>query len=240
MAKTDWQQVWDTRPRTVGKRDYFRQVGKTVRGQPLTPEQFAIMLEEIVHRLQLSKSDVVLDLCCGNGVITRAVAATCDHVVGVDFSEPLIEIARRDHNPSNIDYIRASVLELEHIAEQSRRRFTKVLMYDALQHFDHQQLRGILNTILKLTAADALLLFGGIPRRRYRDRFFDTPRKRLLHMYYKLRGRDLLGTWWDDDDFLRVCGPLNLECTFHNQSPDMYNAKFRFDVVISKRTARVA
>ena len=41
-----------------------------------------------------------------------------------------------------------------------------------------------------------------------------------------------MGTWWEEADFVAVCKRKGLQCTFHQQPSDLYNAAFRFDVTI--------
>ncbi len=55
--------------------------------------------------------DRVLDACCGTGDLAIAArAAGAGHVLGVDFSEPMLERARR--KAPELEWIRADVLEL--------------------------------------------------------------------------------------------------------------------------------
>jgi len=55
----------------------------------------------------------VIDLCCGTGTSTRALSALVPQggVVGVDFSEPMLAVARR-HRLANVEYCQADVLHL--------------------------------------------------------------------------------------------------------------------------------
>src|ERR1043165_5891329 len=43
-----------------------------------------------------------LDLCCGTGDITLALAKTGADVTGLDFSEPMLEVAREKLNQTNL------------------------------------------------------------------------------------------------------------------------------------------
>jgi cyclopropane fatty-acyl-phospholipid synthase-like methyltransferase len=229
---TDWEKFWNTVPRAVGERDYFRQVMKTVRGEPLTERQFQYMVSEVCERLELKETDRVLDLCCGNGLITKEIAKVCRAVVGVDFSQPLIEVANRDHRPANVTYWRMSALDLDQMPLPPTGPFNKVLLYDALQHFAKRDLSRLLRNILAATSEGRLILLGGIPDKRRQWRFYNTPQKKLLYLTRKVTGKDALGTWWERDFIRATCQQLNLQCAVHEQSKEMYNAHFRFDVAI--------
>lgn len=60
-----------------------------------------------------SENGQLLDLCCGTGASTRMLARRVPNgsVVGVDFSEPMLAVARR-HPMRNISYQQADVLQL--------------------------------------------------------------------------------------------------------------------------------
>jgi demethylmenaquinone methyltransferase/2-methoxy-6-polyprenyl-1,4-benzoquinol methylase len=54
--------------------------------------------------------DVVLDACCGTGDLAVAAARAGGRVTGLDFSEPMLERARR--KGPELDWIRGDLLEL--------------------------------------------------------------------------------------------------------------------------------
>lgn len=226
-----WNQLWNARPTEVGETDFFRQVGKTVGGRPLTDAQFRLMIDEIAGRLELAPGDRLLDLCCGNGVLTRELAARCSEVVGVDFSRPLIETANKYHRPANVHYQLLSVLDVQP-SSFAHGLFDKVLLYDALQHFQPADFGTLLTRLSPLTTRRRRMLFGGIPDRGRRWRFYDSPRKKALYVARRVTGRDLLGTWWDRRFIDRTCARLSLGCQCLDQAPGMYNGHFRFDVVV--------
>jgi demethylmenaquinone methyltransferase/2-methoxy-6-polyprenyl-1,4-benzoquinol methylase len=54
-----------------------------------------------------------LDVCCGTGDVTLALAATGAEVVGVDFSEPMLSVARRRKPPAaRARFLQADALDL--------------------------------------------------------------------------------------------------------------------------------
>jgi cyclopropane fatty-acyl-phospholipid synthase-like methyltransferase len=236
MTGSHWLRIWNDWPTRFASTDYLRQVAKTVEGQPISERQCEQLVATIVDRLDLEPSDVLLDLCCGNGLITARLAACCRQVVGVDFSAPLLAVAERDHQPTNVMYRQQSALDLGQVTALGT--FDKVLMYDALQFFTRPQLEGLLRGVLRLAAPDCRILFGGVPYRPHRRRHYDTPPKVLRAWWYRMTGRDLMGTWWEEKDFLAACQATDLAYECFNQPPDLYNARFRFDVVVSRTLRR--
>ena len=227
----NWEKFWNTKPGTFDKSDYFRQVGKTLHGQPLSQSQFDFMISEILQRLNLKPDDNLLDLCCGNGIITNELAKYCKEVVGIDFSRPLIEIANRDHSRTNVGYRCASLLKLD-TTTLAPMRFNKVLMYDALENFRKSDLPLILKKIVSMTAEPRLILIGGVPRQAKKFNFYNTFEKRLRYLLRRIVNKELIGTWWTEDDFRHASESLSLKCSFHDQSEGLYNRNIRFDIII--------
>ncbi|MEQ1743125.1 MAG: hypothetical protein ABL869_11600, partial [Candidatus Nitrotoga sp.] len=69
----------------------LKQVGKTVNGQEIPELQVKLIVENTTNVLRLKAKDSVVDLCCGNGLITRQLAPLVEKVVGVDFTHGLID-----------------------------------------------------------------------------------------------------------------------------------------------------
>lgn len=59
---------------------------------------------------------VVLDAGCGNGYLSRRMAKTAKKVIGIDFTKKLIEAAKQEINPQNVEFIEGN---LEHLPFQS-------------------------------------------------------------------------------------------------------------------------
>ncbi|MHB8648320.1 MAG: class I SAM-dependent methyltransferase [Thermomicrobiales bacterium] len=73
-----------------------------------------------------------LDLGCGDGVITAAIAAFADEVVGVDISDRNIAVANALRARPNVRYVRAAVEEPERYADG--RPFDAVSAFEVLEH----------------------------------------------------------------------------------------------------------
>ena len=82
-------------PRTCDPEDFWGQVKRTVNSKPVSHDQIDMIVAAVCDGLALDRDDFVLDLCCGNGALTTYFFQRCAGGVGVDFSERLIEVARR-------------------------------------------------------------------------------------------------------------------------------------------------
>ena len=149
----DWRQYWEEFPQKFAEGEFCRQVGRTANGGIPTPApELNVVIDEIVALLDLGPGDRLLDLCCGNGLLTARLAHFCTNVVGVDFSNPMVQIARQHHSAANTKYLEGSVLELDRILDAAA--FDKVCMVESLAYFDPGQLaRNSSRTIVRLRGA---------------------------------------------------------------------------------------
>ncbi|WP_133152758.1 class I SAM-dependent methyltransferase, partial [Vibrio sp. 10N.261.52.A1] len=83
----------------------LKQVGKTVNGVEVEQSQINLIVDTICSELNLNEQSRVVDLCCGNGLLTVEVARHCNSVIGVDYSINLINVASHVNSGDNITYI---------------------------------------------------------------------------------------------------------------------------------------
>ena len=87
---------YDAHARSVPPDAHWKQVRRTVDGEPVDAAQIGFIVEAIAAGLDLARTDVVLDLACGNGALSSRLFDRCAGLVGVDISPYLIEIAQKD------------------------------------------------------------------------------------------------------------------------------------------------
>ncbi|MGB2985695.1 MAG: class I SAM-dependent methyltransferase, partial [Phycisphaerae bacterium] len=175
----DWKEFFEVYP-TGARADHpYKQVGKSVNGRPISRAQFRAVISDVERLLGLNRDDVVLDLCCGNGVITSELAVRCRRVVGVDFSNVLMEQARRTNTRSNIEYVEMDVQELSSKTLKHAESFDKILMYDALAYFTDHEFGRILRGIMSMCKPDCTILLGCVPDKARKWMFFTTLRQRI-------------------------------------------------------------
>lgn len=230
----DWQHFWNTRPAEIAETEFLKQVGKTVGGTPISKERFEALVSGVIQRLCIQPQDKVLDLCCGNGLITARIASKCKRIIGVDYSEPLIQVARKHHQPENASYYCASVLELPNESLKAEQPFDKVYMYEALQHFKPGDLSTILKTVDALTTPAALVLLASVPDNAKLWNFYNTPERRADYYERKKNGTEAIGTWWEQDFVRSTCTEQGFHCEFLDQNPTLHTAHYRFDLLLTK------
>lgn len=208
----------------------LKQVGKTINGQDISETQIKLIVENIANILRLNANDSVVDLCCGNGLITRQLAPRVKEVVGVDFSQGLIETAKIFNSFPNIKYINSDVLRLDPAFYFGLK---KILMYEALQHFSADQF-GQLFDELSYLGVGSLVFLGSIPNEEKIRKYYDTEEKYAFYMQREGEGNPHMGRWWLMKEIEQLVSTYGFNATFLHQEPTLYTAYYRFDVLLEK------
>ena len=69
-------------------------LGKTHGKIRIPDEAWQIMVQDIVSDMQLNQMDKVLELCCGNGLISHAIAPFVKEIKSIDYTKRLIKEAQ--------------------------------------------------------------------------------------------------------------------------------------------------
>lgn len=230
----DWQTFWNDHPAAVAETDFLVQVGHTIDGKPYDATQFTAMVNQMRSGLDLGRDDSLLDLCCGNGIITRQLALHCRKVIGADFSNVLIERAITHHSAPNVRYRILDAVTLETAEFPGEGPFSRIGMYAALQHFRIDQLEALLRGMLVHAASGAIFFIGGVLDQRRIDAFLDTAGKRQAYEAYRASGRDRLGTWWQPAQLRATAAGLGLTCEIDDSSADRPGGHYRFDARLKR------
>ncbi len=237
MAKTidnkrDWRAHWNAVSEWAEPGEFAKQVKRTICGRPMGDEQITISAEVARSALNLDQSDVLLDLCCGNGLVTVRLAETCRFVYGVDYASDLIELARRHYAAANIRYIHCDAAELT-VAQLDGVRPSKIAMIAGLQYFTVANLERLLATIARLTGGAAPMFFSDIPDVDHLYDFYDTPERRAWHAQQEKIGTEPMGTWWSRTDLEQIFHSSGYTADFRDQEPHRYAAYYhRFDLLV--------
>lgn len=229
-----WRDYWNDYPRGFPESEFLRQVGKTVGGRPISKQQLSQILQDVIDKLNVLPSDSVLDLCCGNGLITSAVAQKCASITGIDFSKPLIEIALKYHCPKNAHYSALSVFDITPQNIGTPIPFSKIYMYEALQYFAKPELPRLMDVLMPLCERKTTLVFFSVPDRARIWKFYNTPERKLEYEVQRRAGAEPVGTWWSVSTIRRTCARYGLACEFLDQPEALHTAHYRFDVRMAK------
>jgi hypothetical protein len=147
----------------------------------------------------------------------------------VDFSDHLLQIAKNDHSADNIAYHRLDVVDDNWNDVLGDQKFSKILMFAALQHIKTSHLTSILKRISMASTDDKIILFGFVPDREKKWHFYNTPKRKLIYCLRVLSKNDPLGTWWSRTFLERKSSALGMRCTFSEVPKNLHANLYRFN-----------
>lgn len=215
--------------------DLLFQVGHTEGGRAISAAQFAAMVDDLRALLDLSPEDKLLDLCCGNGAVTAALAPEVTATIGVDLVEELIAVARRQNTTgAHVRYLQCDLRRLSELPALDEEPFSRVLFFAALQHFKPADFKPLMREILRRSRPDVVIVIGFVPEAGKQRFLLNTPRKRLYNWYLRAIGRDAFGYWWSRAQLTQACAELGLSCSFHPVDSSLRAASHRFNMRVTR------
>lgn len=213
--------------------DLLFQVGTTVGGKPVSKLQHQAIIKDIINGLILENKDIVLDLCCGNGIISNDIAPYVNKVIGVDGSDSYIYNATKLKSSNNISYHCDDIKNFRKYVEGEK--INKVLFYASLAYFSKDELIELLLQ-LKETNIEKIYI-GSILDREKRFKFFNTFRRRAHYLlnYLILRNDFGVGNWWSKKEIIKIATGQGFKIEIMEQNPVLHTAHYRFDVLLIKK-----
>jgi cyclopropane fatty-acyl-phospholipid synthase-like methyltransferase len=225
VSASYWTRFWVDHGAKSRGDDPQSQVLRTSGGRPVTPEVVGILVGELVRLLELDRSRSLLDLCCGNGVLTAELAKSALRTFGVDLSPELIAAAR-ERGAENLEFTVADVRAIE----LPRTAFDRILLYAGIQYLDEAETVALLERARQWLADGGLLVLGDVPDLRRRWSFFDSPDRRRAYFRGIASGEPIIGTWFDPDWLRHAAVYAGFEkAEILDQDPRLPYAHFRFD-----------
>lgn len=208
----------------------LKQIGKTVDGSEVREDQIDLIIDAIAGALKLNSDDMIIDLCCGNGLITKRISTIVGGVIGADYCINLIRAAQNCNRAHNIAYFDADILTLGTSFFQGRE---KIYMYEGLQYLSAGNLSSLL-TQVQATGGKPKIFFGGIPDKQKLKEYYDTPDKYTYYHKCEQEGRPHMGRWWLKDEIILIASEKGFRATHLAQAPSLYTSYYRFDCLIEK------
>lgn len=236
----NWENFWKNyRPVKIKTdSDLLYQVGKTIAGGSINSDQLDEIANSIIALLDLKDSDILLDLCCGNGVLTYKLSKRVKKVIAIDFSEQMIINARKYKNTSNIGYYIEDIKKIKIGSEYlDGQNINKVLLYDGLAYFTSDELKDLLKKLNDdMSAKDVKILLGSVLDKNKKWMFYNTFMRKLNYLLmHKLLGMNKgLGKWWSENEIRNICDDIKIRSTFFQQNTIFYTSHYRMDVVIER------
>jgi SAM-dependent methyltransferase len=224
------KRFYEEHPKTCAADDYWGQVKRTVNGKPVPEEQIQLIVDAVDRGLELRKEDVLLDLCCGNGALSRLLFARCEGGKGVDFSETLIEIAQRNFAvPPAQTYECGDVVSYVD-GEAAPERFNKALCYGSFSLLPHDKAAMLLRILRERFVNLRSFFIGNLPDKSKMHEFF---RPEAYSPGVEDDPDSLIGIWRTEAEFAALAGGAGWSVRFQRMPQHFYAAKYRFDAVLT-------
>lgn len=228
MCENYWKQYWN-KSAIIFSSDYQIQVGRTINKIPVSNEIWKFTLKHIENQLKIESEDQLLDLCCGNGLISAPLSLKCKSVTAVDVSKPLLKIFPRNYK--NIKIINADIRRLNFKPSC----FSKVLIYFAIQHFSERETFLLIQHVYKWLKPNGICLIGDIPDQSKIWDFFDTKERSAAYFKSIKNGKPIIGNWFNKSFFLHAAEILGYhQVKVFEQPKKLINSHYRFDVILNK------
>ena len=223
-----WREHWLSASK-LEDGDPQKQVARTKFGKSISDNDWSRTCEYIVKQLHPKPSDMLLDLCCGNGLLT---AYLCDHVrkiTAVDYSKKLLDSFVIENR--KITKVLSDALSFDYESFM----FDRVVMYYAAQHFSEGGLFIIVKKIYDSMVPGAIFLIGDIPDLHRKWNYFYKKEFREFYFSGLESGCPSVGTWYDKRFFEYLAEYIGFkEVKILDQPEFMNNSSHRFDVVLTK------
>jgi SAM-dependent methyltransferase len=229
--KRDYPANYDAHARSVAADAYWKQVRRTVNGEPIDEAQILLIANAITIGLSMTQSDVVLDLACGNGALSSYLFDKCAGLVGIDISPYLIEIAQRDFGRPPGYHFHAEDAVSYLARNHNPSIFTKALIYGAFQYFSREDAVAMLRALNKGFSGVAKVFIGNVPDRRRFDQFFRerAPTEAELNDH-----ESQMGIWYRPDEIEAMAQVAGWHALCSCMPAGFAASNYRFDVTLER------
>ena len=195
-----------------------------------------IIAADIVEKMHFRHEDIVLDICCGNGILTTFIAKSCKEIHGVDHSEILIRSAQKLKTEEKVSNFRLHLQDVFQIEKKfGKNYFDKSYCYFSFQYFNKKKRTDLLKQLSHVTKKDGLIFLGDMPDADRMKNYYKSPQKfyrEKISRFIKLKeGECFLGWWIHPQEILDWCTKNNLSASILPQV-NLPHAHYRFDVLI--------
>lgn len=248
MSKNNdyWVDFWRQHGQENKDGSEHKQVLRVKNKQAIDEQLWQRTLEAIGEFLEVNGADQVLDLCCGNGLISRYLAPQVTSVHSVDVSEDLVAALLASSNAANTNSIenKSSTQQIGNItAEVSDARtlqcenaaFSKIVMYAAIQYFTQQEVIALFRNMHACLQDDGVILLGDIPDLEKLWVFYDDETREAAYFDAVESGKGIVGHWFTQTFLVKLANYVGFkQAKVVPQADDMIYSHYRFDLILRK------
>lgn len=227
----------DAYARTRARDDFWGQIRRTVRGAPVSEEQIQLIVDAVKAALSLQKTDVLLDLACGNGALSQRLFDCCSSVKGIDLSEFLISVAQENFATAPDFCFEQSDVVAYLQAETQPERFSKALCYGSFSYFSAEAADETLRLLHDKFTQIQTVFIGNLPDRDLASAFYTDsmpPAETLIDH------QSTIGIWRTRDEFIQLAQKSGWNARTKAMPPGFWAAHYRYDVLLTRGLVKTA
>jgi 2-polyprenyl-3-methyl-5-hydroxy-6-metoxy-1,4-benzoquinol methylase len=191
-------------------------------------EQTLIYIKEV---LNINLKSVVIELCCGNGLIIGELASYCKEAIGIDYSIILLEQLQRTYVKDNL-IVEQNDVNTINLVEG---KYDNIILYFSIQHFNERDAFLLIEKCIKSLKPNGKMLIGDIPDLDKKWSYINTKEYQLDYFKRVVSSNPKIGHWFQKDFFIAMnnCFP-NVQFQILEQPNYQINSDHCFDILIKK------
>ena len=221
----NWKRFWNDSAQ-VQDENASRQVGRTFRKVPYSDEDIERLSVRLLELLEPRATDTLLDLACGNGLVTSRLASSFSSVTAVDYSSALIETAQARFARANVRYLVSDVLDVQAAPHD------RAVVSGAFQYLEVPEALQLLFRLKALVPTDGRVVLGDVPDGDRLWSFYRGLSGRCRYAFERLNDRPSIGRWWRPSTLHTMAARAGWTLAIHYQPDDFPNGYFRYDAVL--------
>lgn len=220
---------YDKHAKTCAPNDFLGQIRRTVQGVPVSDEQINMIISAIKSGLTLNKNEALLELACGNGILSKNLFDSCQSYLGVDLSECLISVAK-----TNFERLPEYRFTLQDAAEYTRKEshpenFSKALCYAGFQFFSADDATEILRLIHNKFVNVSKFFIGNLPDRERAAQFYKEKQPSEQEL---VDCSTAIGTWRTQNEFTKLAYDAGWKVKFTYMPAEFHASYYRYDAIL--------
>ena len=192
MSADYWKSFWLSHSMENQDSDPQIQVLRTLNQQAISQEIFSSIVDSVVTMLKPEQGNNLLDLCCGNGLLTRELINKFRAVTAIDLSEKFISQVGSGMG----DKVTAFAADARTV-ELPEKSFDRILLYAGIQYFSNSETISLLMRLRRWIRDGGSVVLGDIPDATRKWKFFNSPQRESAYFDALKSGKPIVGNWFE-------------------------------------------
>lgn len=227
-----WKQNFIDRNIVANSNDLQLNIARTKNGKVVNSEEWKKTIDYIINLLNINSKSVILELCCGNGVIIGELSKFAKKAVGVDYSPILLDQLKSNYNSKNIEVVCQDVKAIDLPTSE----YDQIIIYFSIQHFSERDSFLLIEKCINSLKSNGKILIGDIPDEDKKWTYINKPEHHIDYFKRLKEVRPKIGNWFKKEFFYAMNDYFhNTRFEILEQPNYQINSDHCFDIIISKK-----